>query len=227
MNASAARPPREDYRPRSARVQHRRAAGAGRQQLLHRCCAPAGGRTPVGHRGLRAGCHRGTHPVGTAADRDRRLRRVHRPQLAASRQRRDRGAPQANPSGTLRAGGSHRQAGQRFHRAVPDAGGGPRHLSAQGPRHVRVGGRPVVLLTDPAVGQREPRLELLGDPVAQPGPRRHRRPPPGGLLLRRIRARGVRQTGRTRLARVHRVPGPGTVSRRPPGRDDDGHRRGR
>ena len=52
-----------------------------------------------------------------------------------------------------------------------DAGRRPGHLSAQGRRDLRLGGRPVVLQPDPAVQQRAPRLVVVGDPVAEPGSR--------------------------------------------------------
>ena len=135
---------------------------------------------------------------------------------------------QADPPRTLRARRPHRHARQRFHRPVPDAGGGSGLLSAQGPRDLRLGGGPVLLFTDPALQQCQPRLEFLGDPMVEPGSRRHRRPPPCGLLRRRFGARRLRQASRAGLAQTFvAFRGRGAVSRWPSGRDDDGRRRRR
>ena len=70
----------------------------------------------------------------------------------------------------------------------------------QGRGELRLGGRAVVLHPDPAVQQREPGLDVVGDPVARPDSGTGSRPPAGGLQRRREGQGGLRQAGRVRLA---------------------------
>ena len=147
-----------------------------------------------------------------AADRHRRLRGVDRPQLPAADRRGNRRAAQADPARPFDPRRAHRCSGQRLHRDVPDARRRSGQLSEQGRGDIRLGGRAIVLRTDHAVEQRESGLEFMVDSVAEPGSVADPRPHPGRLQRRRGRARHVREAGRTRLARVRRVPRQGIAS---------------
>ena len=84
----------------------------------------------------------------------------------------------------------------------------PDTLSPHGCCYLRFRRRPVVLQPDHPVQQRAPGLVLVGDPMAEPGPGARSRSRARVLQRRRSGANGIRQAGRTRLARVRRIPRP-------------------
>ena len=81
----------------------------------------------------------------------------------------------------------------------------PRQLPAPGSGEFRLGHRPILLLPNHADRHREPGLDVVGDPVAEPNPERSPRTQRsrfGRIQQDRGRPRGLRAAGRRRTGRT-------------------------
>ena len=154
----------------------------------------------------------------------RRLRLITGAQLAATDRRGDRRAERAPRPEPGDLGRAHGPARQRLRRPVPHSGDRSGELPSPRSRRVRLGGGQVLLRPDPALGQRDARVELLGCPVAEPQAGRDSGPRPGGLQPGPRSARRLRPPSGGGLEGLSRRARPRARPRRPARGVDDGAR---